>query len=103
MTQGDLGEASNYSVQHISHIENAKTKLSLKCLLSIANALQISADQLVCGSVRSSSVILDKEIQELLKDCSPLEKQIILDTIKTLKSNLRKAAKAADAAALNMY
>ncbi len=62
MTQQELAEATNYSIQHISHIENGQTKLSLKCLLSIASALQISVDQLVCTDVPSSSVVLDQEI-----------------------------------------
>lgn len=90
MTQQMLGEETDYSVQHISHIETGKTKLSVKCLLDIANALHVSVDELVCGYVASSSVILNKEIQEILEDCSPQEKQIILETIKTLKNSLRK-------------
>ena len=90
MTQQQLAEATNYSIQHISHIENGQTKLSLKCLLSIASALQISVDQLVCTDVPSSSVVLDQEIQDLLKDCSPQEKQVLLETLKLMKSNLRK-------------
>ena len=79
MTQENLGEASHYS----------QTKPSLQCILSIANALQISIDELVCGNVSASSVILDKEIQELLEDCSPQEKYIILEIVKVLKTNLK--------------
>ena len=89
MTQENLGEASHYSPQHISKVENAQTKPSLQCILSIANALQISIDELVCGNVSASSVILDKEIQELLEDCSPQEKYIILEIVKVLKTNLK--------------
>ena len=84
MTQQMLGE------EHISHIETGKTKLSVKCLLDIANALQVSVDELVCGYVSSSSVIVDREISNLMEDCSPQEKQIILETIKALKESLRK-------------
>ena len=90
MTQQMLGEETDYSVQHISHIETVKTKLSVKCLLDIANALQVSVDELVCGYVSSSSVIVDREISNLMEDCSPQEKQIILETIKALKESLRK-------------
>ncbi len=71
MTQQMLGEETDYSVQHISHIETGKTKLSVKCLLDIANALQVSVDELVCGYVASSSVIVDKEISDMMEDCSP--------------------------------
>ena len=92
MTQQMLGEETDYSVQHISHIETGKTKLSVQCLLDIANALHVSVDELVCGYNTASSVILDQEIKELLDDCTPQEKQIILETMKSLKSSLRKSS-----------
>lgn len=90
MTQQMLGEETDYSVQHISHVETGKTKLSVECLFDIANALHVSLDELVCGYVESASVVLDSELKELLEDCTPGEKQIILDTVKTLKKSLRK-------------
>ena len=92
MTQETLGEASHYSTQHINKVENAKTTPSLKCILSISNALQVSIDELVCGNVSASSVILDKEIQDLLNDCSPQEKYIILEILKVLKTGLKSLA-----------
>ena len=91
MTQQMLGEETDYSVQHISHIETGKTKLSVQCLLDIANALHVSVDELVCGYTSSSSVILDRELKDLLDDCTPQEKQILLETMKSLKSSLRKS------------
>lgn len=90
MSQQVLGEQINYSVQHISHIETGKTKLSVECLFDIANALQVSLDELACGYVSSASPVLDEEISVLLADCSPQEKEIILETLKTLKGSLRK-------------
>lgn len=89
MTQQTLGEQTNYSVQHISHIETGKTKLSVKCLFDIANALQISVDELACGYVNSSSIILDNELSTLLSDCTPREKAVILETVRALKNSLR--------------
>lgn len=90
MTQQMLGEEANYSVQHISHIETGKTKLSVECLFDIANALGVSVDELACGYIHSSSFILDEELNSLLQDCTPKEKSIILETVKTLKATLRK-------------
>ena len=92
MTQEQLAEAVGVGVTHISHIETGKTKLSVQCLLDIANALHVSVDELVCGYNTASSVILDQEIKELLDDCTPQEKQIILETMKSLKSSLRKSS-----------
>ncbi len=90
MTQQMLGEETDYSVQHISHVETGKTKLSVECLFDIANALNVSLDELVCGYVNSASVVLDQKLKTLLDDCSPREKEIILDTVKSLKKSLRK-------------
>ena len=39
ITQEKLAEAAGVGVTHISHIETGKTKLSVQCLLDIANAL----------------------------------------------------------------
>lgn len=85
-----LGERTDYSVQHISHIETGKTKLSVECLFDIANALHVSLDELACGYVNSASIVLDGELNSLLEDCTAQEKRILLDTIKTLKNSLRK-------------
>lgn len=90
MTQQMLGEQADYSVQHISHIETGKTKLSVECHFDIANALNVSVDELACGYVVSSSVVLDEEISALLADCTPKEKHIMLETLKTLKNSLRR-------------
>lgn len=90
MSQQVLGERTDYSVQHISHIETGKTKMSVECLFDIANALNVSLDELACGYVNSASVVLDNELHSLLEDCTAQEKEILLDTVKTLKNSLRK-------------
>ncbi|HJC63393.1 MAG TPA: helix-turn-helix domain-containing protein [Candidatus Blautia merdavium] len=90
MTQQMLGEETDYSVQHISHVETGKTKLSVECLFDIANALNVSLDELACGYVNSASVVLDSELKAILDDCTPQEKEVILDTVKTLKRSLKK-------------
>ena len=93
MTQQMLGEETDYSVQHISHIETGKTKLSVQCLLDIANALHVSVDELVCGYTSSSSVILDRELKQQKQHSTPHEKHIHHETKKSLKSSLRKSKK----------
>ena len=47
MTQQMLGEETDYSVQHISHIETGKTKLSVQCLLDI---LQLRDQGIIRGN-----------------------------------------------------
>lgn len=45
LKQKDLAEKVNLTEQHISHIENGSTKLSLPTLVAIANALSIDCNE----------------------------------------------------------
>ena len=47
LSQQELAELIHVSDQHISHIENAHTKLSLSTLVAIANALCIDCNSLL--------------------------------------------------------
>ena len=47
MTQEKLAELSGVEPSNISHIERAATKLSLPTLVSIANALDVTLDEIV--------------------------------------------------------
>ncbi len=55
MTQTQLAELTEYSVQHISHVETGNTKLSAQLLVSIANALGVSIDELLSDSLEKSA------------------------------------------------
>jgi len=45
LTQERIAEAADVGIQHMSKIENGHTKLSLPCLIAIANALQTTVDR----------------------------------------------------------
>lgn len=47
LKQKDLAEKINMTEQHISHIENASTKLSLPTLVAIANVLSVDCNSLL--------------------------------------------------------
>lgn len=46
MTQLQLAEAANYSLNHIQQIETAKTTPSVEALLDIADALEVPVTEL---------------------------------------------------------
>ncbi len=89
-TQAKLAEESGIEPSNISHIERAATKLSFPTLVSIANALQVSLDEIVYGSLIKNSHISAQMINELLSDCTPDEISAIAEVVKTTKSVLRK-------------
>lgn len=90
-TQAHLAEKSGIEPSNISHIERAATKLSLPTLISIVNALEVSLDEVVYGSLQKSDHVSVRMIDELLSDCSPTELKALAEIIKTTKSILRKA------------
>ena len=88
-TQQQLAELSDQEPSNISHIERGATKLSLPTLVSIANALGVSADELLCGSIQASKSAFDKEVSQLLEDCTHAERKVIIGTMRSLKEQLR--------------
>ena len=90
LTQQTLAELSDQEPSNISHIERGATKLSLPTLVSLANALNVTADQLLCDSLPASQSVFQREAEHLLADCSHSELQIITETIRTLKDSLRR-------------
>ena len=88
-TQQKLAEMSNQEPSNISHIERGATKLGLPTLVSIANALGVSADDLLCGSILAAETIVDKDAAKILADCTHTERKRIIGTMQALKDNLR--------------
>lgn len=89
LSQQRLAEMSNQEPSNVSHIERGATKLSLPTLVNIANALHVTADDLLCGSVPAASAAYDKEAAQILEGCSHRERKIILGTMRTLKEQLK--------------
>ncbi len=91
--QSDLAEKSGVEPSNISHIERAATKLSLPTLVSIANALEVSLDEIVYNSLIINKHIYVKEIDELVGDCDPKELSSIIQIIRTTKGIIRNYKK----------
>lgn len=89
LTQAVLAELSDQEPSNISHIERGATKLSLPTLVSIANALDVTADDILCDSLPRVSASYEREIAELLSDCSHRELKIITGTVRALKESLK--------------
>lgn len=90
LTQQTLAELSHQEPSNISHIERGATKLGLPTLVSIANALGVTADDLLCDSLSAAEGAFSRETEQLLADCTHREKQILLGTLRALKEQLRK-------------
>ena len=88
-SQIELAEKAQISVSHISDIENGKTNISLDIFIRLVDALQVSSDWLLQTDNSEVSTGLDREISDLLFDCTVSEKRLILRTAREMKEGLR--------------
>lgn len=77
ITQEALGEQLNMTRKHISVIESAIKRPSLDALVDIANALDVSTDDLLVDSLIHSTSTSNSEIHRLLLDCNKIEQEIL--------------------------
>jgi transcriptional regulator with XRE-family HTH domain len=89
MTQETLSNLIDVAPTYISSIENGHTKLSLMTLLSIAQNLDTTVDHLLYDNIPVLVSQFDADIRELTNDCTPQEKEFLLEMIKSTKKALR--------------
>lgn len=90
ISQEKLAELCDVGTTHISHIETSNCIPSLKVFIGILNALECSADELICDELNNSGAAYPDLISEILSDCSSKELMIIASTIESLKEALRR-------------
>ena len=83
MSQAELASATELSTQHISNIENAKTKVSLEKVVDIANVLNCSVDELLCDSVVKAKVIYINEVAGLIESFSDVEMRALPEFLRS--------------------
>ena len=84
MTQEQLANEVGVVVTHISHIETGNSVPSLKTLIDIINALDCSADELLCIEIKKAKPVFDNWMTEQLADCSADEAKMIKEMVVNL-------------------
>jgi len=90
LTQKQLTEKLGVSTPFISNIERGETKIGLKTLINIANIFNVSVDDLLCDNIRNNPYVNIYELNEVFKDCSPVELNILTKMIISVKDILRE-------------
>lgn len=90
ITQEKLSELVGIGPSHMSHIESGSTVPSFEVFISILNALNCSADELLCREVIAAKPVCENWLLELIEDCDATEIKILSDTLVSLKAILRK-------------
>ena len=87
--QEELAAASGMSPTHISNIETGSTNVSLNGLLSIANALSATMDDLLYDSVIHARPQMEREIQQVVDSCDDYELRMVKDVAQAVVDVLR--------------
>ena len=85
-----LAELCDISDPYISYIECGKKIPSLEVIIKIAKALDTSVDTLLEGNQTSCSGIYEKEIADVMNDCTPYERRIMYEMLYSLKGSIRQ-------------
>lgn len=88
MSQEELARIVNVNLQHISNIETGRKAPSVTLLVKIANALDVSADDLLTDSLKHSSSPVDTKIHDLLLECNNKEEEALIKIVSFLKAFL---------------
>ncbi|MEX1474814.1 helix-turn-helix domain-containing protein [Enterococcus sp. C78] len=81
LTQEKLAELTGLSIQHISNIENGRSKLSIESLISISSTLDVSTDHLLQDNVLMENPRHIKFLASKLNNCSKEELDMLTDII----------------------
>ncbi len=90
ISQAELGDIIDSTERHIRRIEGGHCGVSLSLLVSIANALDASVDDLLNENLKHTQNSIDAEIHALLIGCNKTEEAILMEMLKHMKALLSK-------------
>lgn len=89
-TQEKLSEMIGVGASHMSHLESGKTVPSMEVFIALCNALECSADELLCREVVEAKPLMNNWLIDLVSDCDSNEIKILTDILISAKKTLRK-------------
>ena len=87
----ELADLAQVSRVHISYLERGERIPSMESFINIANALNVSADELLANNLLVTGHNMNASELDILLDCSANERQILLENMRSLKDTLRAA------------
>ena len=84
LRQEDLAEKCECSNSHIGQIENARTIPSLEMVVTIANALNVTIDQLLIASIDHAELVYLREMEDRIKKLPTATKILACDELSNL-------------------
>ncbi len=90
MTQMLLAEKCDISDSYLSYIECGRKTPSLEVIIRIARELNTTVDSLLEGNQNTDTGTYEKEISEMMNDCSPYEKRVLYEMLHSMKVTIRQ-------------
>lgn len=90
LTQEQLAKMTGYSESHIGQIENAYGIPSYEALCCIADALNITMDQISYGSIQNTESYFVHELLRITNGLDEKQKRFAMDMILSLMEPLKK-------------
>lgn len=83
-----FAEVIDVSVPYIRELERGAKTPSMKMFVEIANKLEVTADELLCDSVKMDALLVSNELADKIKKCSPDKIKIINAVVDSLIKEL---------------
>ena len=93
MRQEDLAEKTELSVTYIGMLERGEKTPSLETLISILNALDASADVVLCDVLKTGYKVKNSLLEDKLSQLSQEDRTKIYDVINTMISHSNRIIK----------
>lgn len=94
ITQSQLAELIDKSPVYVSYLENGAKMPSLETLIDIINALETSADEILCECIEHPRTLpAEGEVAQLLASCTRSERNLVIHTLRTLIDSLHGTSK----------
>lgn len=91
LSQSQLAEMAHISNSYISYLESGERNMSLEIFVEIANALNVSTDELLIDNIPNRIRTTSHEMLTLLSDCNEFEGRVLLAVMRGAKDAIREA------------
>ena len=89
MTQQELSDRLDICPSFVSHVETGAKTMSLETFVAVANALGVSADELLADNLDNTITLSSHEFTKILSDCSEFERRVLLEVLAATKASIR--------------
>ena len=90
ISQDDLAERCKTQAQYLSQIENGRKQASLQTLVSVAEVLGVSLNELLSGNQVNNPAEYQRDVLQIFEGCSSYEKRVLFELLRSAKEILRE-------------